>query len=265
MTKRWAIGLVAAAMATTAARAEELLHVETPRGAELAVLFDAPAEAEGLVILFAGGDGVLALDPETGAPTALRNNFLVRSRGRFVEAGYAVALIDAPSDRDRVSARFRMSVAHAEDVGAVIEALGRRVDGPVWLVGTSMGGFSAASVAIELGDAVDGVALASPVTRSRADWAIADAYPNGVLDLALDEIRAPVIVVAHAHDQCEVTSPLGAELLSGAFENASATAYRLVEDFAPTRAPVCHGRSAHGFNGAEAQAVGAIVDFMDAH
>ena len=60
-----------------------------------------------------------------------------------------VAVIDAPSDQgDKMNAIFRMSKAHADDIGAVAAYLKKEKDVPVWVVGTSMGTFSAANGAI---------------------------------------------------------------------------------------------------------------------
>ena len=60
-----------------------------------------------------------------------------------------VAVVDAPSDRQRgMNAIFRMSRAHAADIAAVADYLKKQSDVPVWLVGTSMGSFSAAGGAI---------------------------------------------------------------------------------------------------------------------
>ena len=61
----------------------------------------------------------------------------------------AVAVIDAPSDhQDGMNAIFRMSGGHAADIGTVAAWLKKEAGVPVWLVGTSMGTFSAAGGAI---------------------------------------------------------------------------------------------------------------------
>jgi hypothetical protein len=50
------------------------------------------------VILLAGGDGVLALQPSGTIASALEHNVLIRARERFARAGLAVAAVDAASD-----------------------------------------------------------------------------------------------------------------------------------------------------------------------
>ena len=91
-------------------------------------------------------------------------NFLVRSREKFAGNGLMVAVIDAPSDHgDSMDATFRISEAHADDVTAVTAYLKTEMNVPVWLVGTSMGTFSAANGAI--GAQYRRLVLTSTITR----------------------------------------------------------------------------------------------------
>ena len=78
-------------------------------------------------------------------------NFLVRTRQMFVNDGIAVAVIDAPSDRQSAPYLngFRLSKEHADDARAVIAWLKEQLHVPVWLVGTSRG-TSAAAIAVAL-------------------------------------------------------------------------------------------------------------------
>ena len=65
--------------------------------------------------------GYLALDA-TGCTTKLAGNSLVQSLDLFQAAGFATALVDAPSDYrggDGLGG-FRLSAQHAEDIGKVI-------------------------------------------------------------------------------------------------------------------------------------------------
>jgi len=72
------------------------------------------------VILFAGGNGLLALG---SGKVGLGGNFLVRNRARFASEGLLVAVMDAPSDHPSGLDGFRTSAAHADDIRAVIAAL----------------------------------------------------------------------------------------------------------------------------------------------
>jgi pimeloyl-ACP methyl ester carboxylesterase len=91
-----------------------------------------------------------------------------------------VAVVDAPSDRQGgMNAIFRMSGAHAGDISALAGYLKKQANIPVWLVGTSMGTFSAAGGAIAARD-VDGLVLTSTVTRSKPNWRIRESHRDGV-------------------------------------------------------------------------------------
>jgi alpha-beta hydrolase superfamily lysophospholipase len=90
----------------------------------------------------------------------------VRSRERFVQQGFLVAVIDAPSDRSQGLWDFRTSAAHAEDIKHVILELKRIMDIPVWLIGTSMGTVSATNAAARLNEGgPDGLVLTSTITK----------------------------------------------------------------------------------------------------
>ena len=116
-----------------------------------------------------------------------------------------VAVVDAPSDRQRgMNAIFRMSAAHAADIGAVAAHLKKLKAAPVWLVGTSMGTFSAAGGAIAAKN-VDGLVLTSTITRSKPDWKIAGSHRDGVASMSLSRIAVPTLIMSHRHDACDIT------------------------------------------------------------
>ena len=80
-----------------------------------------------------------------------------------------------------MNAIFRMSGQHAADIEAVAAYLKKQADVPVWLVGTSMGTFSAARGAIA-GRNIDGMVLTSTITRSasRTSSAKPSALRSGI-------------------------------------------------------------------------------------
>lgn len=102
------------------------------------------------VILFAGGHGGLQVK-DGGSYGWGGNNFLVRTRQQFADAGLAVAVIDAPSDKQSPPylGGNRQKPEHRADVLAVIAWLRQQSPAPVWLVGTSRGTQSAAYIATE--------------------------------------------------------------------------------------------------------------------
>jgi len=167
MLRAGLLSLVATMLLAGSAHADStLVSIQTPRGVKQAFILVKPEKPVASVILFAGGNGALGLksasDMKWGA-----GNFLVRSRDKFAEQNLMVAVIDAPSDRQSgMNAIFRMSKAHADDIAAVAAHLKKLAPVPVWLVGTSMGTFSAAGGAIAA-KGVDGLVLSSTITRSK--------------------------------------------------------------------------------------------------
>ena len=85
---------------------EEVLSLESRPGIRQAFILIQPVEAKAAVILFAGGHGALELETKSGRPRMRwgANNFLVRTRDLFARQKLMVAVIDAPSDRQELTA-----------------------------------------------------------------------------------------------------------------------------------------------------------------
>lgn len=164
------------------------------------------------LVLLAGGGGFLDLD-ETGCARALTGNTLTRNVTRLRAAGFATALVDAPSDHhgnDGLGG-FRTKSDHADDLGAVIADLRGRSPLPVLVVGSSRGTISAVNAASVLTgiSSPEGVILFSPITSGREGGRKAWVAQT-VFDLPLGNIHQPVLVVAHESDACIRTPPLKA-------------------------------------------------------
>ena len=193
--------------------AQRVVDIPTRPGITQRFLFDAPAEPKAAVILFAGGHGGLQLD-DAGTMRFGKGNFLVRSAPLFAAQQLAVAVIDAPSDRQSPPhlLGFRHTADHAADVAAVIAWLRENTKGPVWLVGTSRGTQSAAAVATRLrgSDGPNGIVLTSTVVVDRRD------VP--VTDMAVDTLQIPVLIVHGSAD--DVVPVEHAHRIAGAAHNA---------------------------------------------
>ena len=239
--------------------------IRTPRGVKQAFLLVSPsAKPTASLILFAGGHGALGLKSASSMKWGA-GNFLVRSRGLFAARGFAVAVIDAPSDRRAgMNAIFRMSDAHAKDIEAVAAHLKNELSAPVWLVGTSMGTFSAAGGAIVARN-IDGLVLTSTITRSKADWKIARSHQDGVASMALSRIAAPTLIVSHRKDGCDITPAADASKLSARLTKASKVEVAVLDGGAPPTSAPCEAKSQHGFLGIEAEAVDTIAKFIRAN
>lgn len=258
-------GLVAAS-GTARAQEASLVSVQTPRGVKQAFIFIKPAKPVASVILFAGGHGGLRLKSATSMGWGT-GNFLVRTRYQFAAQGFMVAVVDAPSDYSSakgMNGKFRMSSAHANAVGAVVDYLKKQANVPVWLVGTSMGTFSAAGVAIGI-KSVNGVVLTSTVTRAKPQWDIRQSHPNGVASMRLSAVTVPTLIVSHRKDGCDITPAADAPKLTKALISSRKVDVVLLEGGSPPQSDPCDAKSEHGFLGIEGQAIARIAAFIKAN
>jgi pimeloyl-ACP methyl ester carboxylesterase len=256
--------VVSFALAASVAAAEprqRVVALETRPGVHISFYLnqsDVPPAAA--VILLSGGEGLLKMQEDQPANPRRGGNFLVRSRGILADRGLLVATVNAPSDLPAgMSSEFRLSADHATDLGRVADWLRQQAGLPVWLAGTSMGTLSAAGAGIRLGSRIDGVVLASTITRTNPRWTI--PY-RGVLGLDLETLTVPLLVVGHRSDSCWVTP---ADDIPDLMEKATASPRkeaRVVSGGSPLESAVCEARSPHGFVGLEDEVVAIIAGFI---
>ncbi len=253
----------AAANQAGAGTQERLVTLETRAGVTQKFILITAQKPVAAVILFAGGTGNLDLPDASDWPVSgwEQSNFLVRSRDDFAAHGFAVAVVDAPSDRkERIGMRggFRNSAKHVTDIDAVIAYLTTSAGVPVWLIGTSRGTESAAYIAIHTKEKVAGLVLTASMTDDNSDG-------RPVTDLPLDRIRVPALIVAHEDDECRVTLPGGAEWIAESLVNAPRVEVKMFSGGDTPRSGACGSLSAHGFVGLEQEVVAAIAGFIKSH
>jgi pimeloyl-ACP methyl ester carboxylesterase len=252
------LAMLSASNSTAQAETATLVSIPTPRGLTQAFILIKPDHPVASVILFAGGNGVVGLK----SASTMNQNFLVRSRDKFAVHNFVVAVVDVPSDRrSGINAIFRMSDAHAGDIGAVVNYLKNEAAVPVWLIGTSMGTFSAANGAID-NRKIAGLVLTSTVTRSPAEWAIARSHPNGVADMALSKVAVPTLIMSHREDACAASPVADAAMLGKRLTKSSRVEIALLDGGDPPQSSVCEAKAAHGYFGIEAKAVDRIATFI---
>jgi hypothetical protein len=250
----------------------ELVTIETHDRSTTRYAFTSPPQSASqtnpiTLVLLPGGSGHLDLD-EKGCPRELKGNSLVRSIPIFTAAGFATALVDAPSGYHGADGLggFRIATQHAEDIGKVISGLRVRTQGSVWLIGTSRGAISAVNAASRLSgvSAPDGVVLTSALmsgqSGAKKDW-----VAHTVFDLPLEAIRMPLLVVGHAADQC-IRSP--ADLMPNILERTQGAREQVVTVVGGpgyTGRPginACVGRAPHGFIDQETEVANGIARFV---
>ena len=97
----------------SAIHADELIKLETRQGVTQEFIYIGSDNPRANLILLEGGSGVLGLGSLFGSTTINKktDHLLVKNREAFVENGFSIALVDAPSDmqgKDGMFGRFRV-------------------------------------------------------------------------------------------------------------------------------------------------------------
>jgi hypothetical protein len=224
------------------------------------------------VMLFAGGNGLLNLQPNGSIGTNLSGNFLVRSRDKFVQKDLFVAVVDTPN-QVAIDGNVRLSSQYAQDMAHVIADVRTRIDkgGKVWLVGTSSGTISAASIAARLPRLTpptkdnlrrpDGIVLTSTQTTL-----VKGLCGRTVFFAQLSAINVPVLVASHLADACRCSPPKTSAKVIAALTKAPAkTNIPFTGGLPPQSKDPCMAFTPHGFLGVEDKVVDAIADFVAKH
>lgn len=231
--------------------------VEGRPGVQQLFLFTAVPNPVASVILFPGGNGRAGIESVETEDTRSRN-FLARSRTHFATQGFNVAFVDVPSDRRSPNglSGFRATDDHARDIAAVAQVLREKVNVPVFAVGTSRGSISAANAAARLSaDLIAGAVLTSTVTRPSRN------NQDSVMDVDLQAIRTPVLVVYHEQDGCSVSRPVDVPSLTTRLRGTDMTTIS-IQGGGPNEADVCEALTYHGYLRREAETVGKIGDWI---
>ena len=228
------------------------------------------------VILFAGGNGLLNLQPDDSIPTGLSQNFLVRSRAVFAQQGLFVAVVDTPN-QIAINGNVRLSADYAQEMGAVIQEVRGYLahGGKVWLVGTSSGTISAASIAARFPHVSLKTRFPNKVNLRRPDGIVLTSTQTTlvsgqcgvtVFGANLAAINVPVLIAADQNDACPCSPPASDGGVLAALTHTNAKAAMTFSGGGPPQDPtVCNALTYHGFIGIEDTVVDAIAGWIATH
>jgi pimeloyl-ACP methyl ester carboxylesterase len=207
------------------------------------------------VILFTGGPGLLGSQRQSWLNG---KNFLIRSRAKFAAAGFLVASVDGPSDHlEGLDDDFRTSAEHAGDIAAVIAYLRQKAAVPVWLIGTSRGTTSAASIAARLkSGGPDGLVLTSSIVAPTRQL----APIQSTVDVA--SITVPTLFVHNQDDACMACPFSAVPALMARFTHAPRKELIAVSGGSTPLSDPCEALSRHGYIGIEDEVVGKIAAWI---
>jgi hypothetical protein len=244
---------IAASHASFARASEQVVNVPLEQGASIAYLLtqqDA-SQPKWVLVMFPGSEGNLELSPQPDGSIHMRekNNFLIRARTLFVDAQFATAIVDAPSDQPGgYSDAFRASPRSAHDLARVAADLHTRFpQAKLVLLGTSRGTISTAFVGRALPQVWDAVVHTSTLSSP------ARGQATPLVGFDYGAIRPRQLFVHHADDGCFLCSY---EALKRIAESGQ---YPLITVHGgDVRSKPCEALSHHGFYGRDEAVVAAI-------
>lgn len=259
-------------------QASIIIKIEPRKGVVQQFVLIAPENPVASIILLPGNNGRLELSDLFGGISIgwLDKDFLVRNRDAFAKYGLMVALMDAPSDKQsggrdvsggvnvmtQRNEMFRMSNEHAQDIIAVAEHLKKMANIPVWLIGTSMGTISATNACIRSKGAIDGLVLTASKTQTTPEWgSLHNSHPNAIINMELQKILTPTLIVHHREDTCDSSSPEFVPKIKEGLTNAAKTEVVYFSGGKPASAG-CHPSGAHAFYGIDHDVLRTITSFI---
>ena len=205
-----------------------------------------------VVVLYSGGEGVLGV--KDAGPTS-RGNFVIRSAHHWLNYGYGVVMVDAPSDHQGgISFAFRMTDTAFKDIQAVVQAARQQFPGSkVAVIGTSAGTLTVGNALARDSGVADAFILTSSVTAHGQNG-------NPVIGDLETKSRSPVLVVSNKDDRC----PLTPAYSSKKWAEKNKADYIEVEAN-NSRGQQCGPFSPHGFLGIEPQVLGDMHAWLANH
>ena len=202
------MGLAVAASLVFAslACADELITLQTRPGVTQSVLLWEPHDPspETVILLIPGGSGNIGLTVKDGHAQAERPHLFSSQREALLQAQFAVAVVDAPSDQEDMTQDFRMSAQHATDMQAVVHEIRTRFPkARLVLMGHSRGTVSVGHIAPYVSDQLSAIVLLSGLYQvSQASAQISSGGP-GLSKVDLPALKLPILLVHHANDACQ--------------------------------------------------------------
>lgn len=230
--------------------AGEVADIPTRPGVTQRVLLLKPDQPLAVLVMFVGGDSALGIRDD-GSLTRGGASLLLRTSPLFTRSGFAVAIVDIPSDQQAMPvANFRESAAHAQDIAAVIAFIRKINNLPVWLIGASSGTTSVLNAAIRLQkNGADGIVLTSSIS---AEW-------GGTLMTQLSKIRVPALSVRKS-DPCHPENDSSG--IMGALKNSAKAEEIAINSVPAAGADSCKTPPTHGYLGLEYQLVDTISGWI---
>ncbi|WP_295752420.1 alpha/beta fold hydrolase [Undibacterium sp.] len=189
------------------AYADELVSLKTRPGVTQTILLWEPHQSnpETVILLIPGGPGNIGLGLKDGRVEAQAPYLFSDQRKALMQDGFAVAVIDAPSDQTNMSQEYRASSNHAVDLKAVMREILRRFPkARLVLMAHSRGTVSAGYILQNMPDQVSAAVLFSGLHQASPPNTPTALAGPGLSKINWASQKVPVLLVHHIKDACWV-------------------------------------------------------------
>ena len=248
MRSQFFSALVVMFVAAAPALAEDTIEIKTRPGVTMEILYQKAENPPAHLILLEGGGGEFK---------DLRNPlFLVGTRDEFGDNEFSVAAVNPPSDTGGDMRRgFRWSAEHVEDIDALTRWLKKQKNVPVWLLGVSLGSQSVAWVGGHAKEKLGGVVFIASKTAGKG---------RSVMELGLDKIRIPALIVHHEGDECGLPASEGTKAIKEGLTNSPKVEIKMFSGGSNSGRRACGPGTYHTFHGIQSKVADAISQFIKA-
>ena len=189
------------------AYADELVSLKTRPGATQAMLLWEPRQSnpETVILLIPGEPGNIGLSLKDGRIEAEIPYLFSDQRKVLLQKGFAVAVIDAPSDQANMTQEYRASSNHAVDLEAVVREIRLRFPrARLVVMAHSRGTISAGYILQNLTDHVSSAILFSGLYQASPSNAPSALAGPGLSKVNWASHGVPLLLVHHKRDSCLV-------------------------------------------------------------
>ena len=248
-----ALALTAPCCAWAAASTAQVFTLSLPDGGHQRALYDTPPNPKATIVMLPGGTGDIGI--RRNGDLLHDDNFVVRTRARWTERGFAVLIPDAINGGNLRG--IRSSAAYASLVGNLVHFAHKQASGHVFLLGTSQGSIAAMNGAAHIDSSeLAGVVLTESVS-------VLGGSHETVFQADPQDVRVPALIVANRDDRCNVAPPGNAQRIAAAMSAAPSVKVMEVSGGEQHSADACGSLTPHGYYGIETQVVDAIAGWME--
>jgi hypothetical protein len=226
-----------------------------------AILLKPSIPSDTALLFYRGWSGIANIKTENDWKRNL--NYLQNNTGLFAQAGIALVVMDCPSDENSIAPGntplacnddYRSSIKHANDVRKIMTVLKEKYGiTKFFVMGHSYGTISSKWLAKNLGNEIQGSIHSAAMTHANARNR---AYGYSVESFDMSALKAPVLNVHHADDQC-IHTPYSTVM---AYSNNNLVTVRGGEG----TGDVCGGTHLHSMGGREESTSKAIIQWIKA-